>query len=341
MLRGRWIARCLAFSPDDSILAIGTSSAKYDAVEERRKGTVEIWSVSHKKLLRSIDFDQWVNSVSFSSDGKMLAVALGAEHEPGNDQSDAEKVRPGELVVLDTKDFSVLFKREEKSGGVWQALFSPTGATLAVMHGRWRQTGESNQVTIYDGSTFVKLCTLPPANNSYSALAFDPKSGLLAVADFDKINEIPFQTAVIEFFKLPKGTLQSQFSLAKSGIAEEMRYAPDGKQIAIQAVRTHWWDPKTGQASSPIEFCTHAMDYSLDSKWFVFCSRMTRNNAPVTRIELWRVATAHRDYAWELDRRRLTAICFSNSSKFIAIGGGCREADEPLGQVIIYETPEK
>jgi WD40 repeat protein len=124
-MTGMKAVKCLAFSPDGTRLASGGSKSSYDPKLQKREdaGELKLWDAQTGKLLR--DFkgrtDYFVNSMAFSSDGKLLATSFN------------------ETVVWDVQTGEDLLTIKE--GG--HVAFSPDGKRLASGKKVWdSQTGQ-------------------------------------------------------------------------------------------------------------------------------------------------------------------------------------------------------
>ena len=198
----------LVFSPDGSLLATATGHE-----------TVRVYDVATRQLAHRVTFTDRVGSISFSSDGKLLAcgvkdgirlwdLALGAEvgHLPNDPPDGTDSLsaafapRGGPLAVWGYEDGSVrLFdakglkevRRLNREGAAvkppkpwgWgsgmSVRFSPDGKALAIAR-------EAGRIELWDaGSGTKRHALVGDTSDRASVLAFSPDGTRLASAGYD------------------------------------------------------------------------------------------------------------------------------------------------------------
>lgn len=169
----------LAYSPDGSVLAGGSSNGYLALWDTRTWQVVQVFDVFEEK--RS---GKAISDLAFSPDGSRLAVAVG--------DREAEQ---GAMVILDLARREVLFRKQEQRGRLLTVAYSPDG--------RWLVSGSWNgEVKVWNAAS---PAASPPeqlfkARNSILDVAFSPKGSFLAASTVEgnaiHVWEMPSQRLV-------------------------------------------------------------------------------------------------------------------------------------------------
>jgi WD40 repeat protein len=243
----------LAFSPDGKELATGTID-----------GTLQLWNVTTEQAITNLSGPtNWIWSISFSPDGRLLASGGGRWAQMGY---------PGELKMWDVETgrerspitgghsgciYSVNFTRDSKilvAGGndqrvhLWDIATSreiPTSMGSAVTNLDWNlhfaTLSPDGQTLLwagyYDSPAILyqipsgrKITTVPGATN-VSCAAFSPRDGRFLALYCWEVNNFHIQILDIFDHLKQKGILASRTDLSS------MAFSPDGRQLAASC-----WD---------------------------------------------------------------------------------------------------
>jgi WD40 repeat protein/serine/threonine protein kinase len=146
VMRQRFSAHCVAYSPDGKRLASGSF------------GEVKVWDAQTGKALATITVnEESVNNVAFSPDGKRLAAGL----------------KKGNVKVWDVQTRKELLTLKGHTGGAHSVAYSPDGKRLA-------SAAPDNTVKVWDAQTGVELLTLTGHIGGVNSVAFSPDGTRLA-----------------------------------------------------------------------------------------------------------------------------------------------------------------
>src|SRR5262249_33715476 len=91
----------LAFSPDGETLAVGSTAIS----GQLWNGEVKCWETKTHREVTLQQFEQWVNAVAFSPDGKLFAVACGRFNDTKTPEYAGYRSLPGRIYVYDRPSF--------------------------------------------------------------------------------------------------------------------------------------------------------------------------------------------------------------------------------------------
>ena len=99
----------VAFSPDGLTLAAGTQSGMGGG------GHVLLWSMETGKLIRDIEFDDWITAVTYSSDGRHVAATTY-----------------GSLITLEPATGESVLDMDLLDGALWDVAFLPNDLAMVA-----------------------------------------------------------------------------------------------------------------------------------------------------------------------------------------------------------------
>ncbi|KAF7532235.1 hypothetical protein G7054_g8144 [Neopestalotiopsis clavispora] len=280
----------IAFSPNCQQLASGFDSK-----------TARLWDMATGQVLQTFEsFDNHKDFLSFSPDGRKLAVQSGPQHIHGYlgwkssvQFWDTLTGKPKELN-FEHRDHGFLFHRITKS----PIVFSPDGRLLA-------SASSKNEACLHDTTTWNILKRLEGPKNSIASMAFDTDGHFLASGSNDQVIHV-WNTITAEVSMKLKGH-KGQVSL--------LAFSPDGQRLmsgSVRSIRTEcssiWlWNLKTGEAVWQIE------GYPLPIRALAFSpdERQLASVSDDTMIRLWEVSTGELLQRFECHDDQVYSILFS------------------------------
>jgi len=161
----------LAFSPGGRFLAANTIRWKGTHGQDR----VRVWETATGNELHAFDVDDAPESIAFSPDEGILAVATSLEE----DAEAYKEERPrAEVQLWDTRSWRLRHRLGCRSEEVKNLTFSPDGKLLAATHG-------DPTATLWDPRRGTVLHTLEDAAGVITCLAFAPDGKKLAAGNHD------------------------------------------------------------------------------------------------------------------------------------------------------------
>ena len=287
------LALSVAISPDGQTLALGSGW-----------GTVKLLELSTNKALPApARHNDWVCSVAFSPDGKLLVSAGGSEFTPA---------RNGNKTSAEIKLWDVAAKAERghltgHTNKVFSAVFSPDGKTLA--------TGSADQtVRLWDVATMTERAVLKGHSDAISSVAFSKDGDTVASASWDRTVKLWDATTGAE-----RGSLQ--------GHEEEIlavAISPDGRTIATGGAdwTVRLWDLTTQQEQAVLKGhrgTVYCLAFSADGQ------TLATGSGDET-IKLWNVAARMERTTLRGHRSGVTAVSFAPGDKTLASAG----MDDPV-----------
>jgi RNA polymerase sigma factor (sigma-70 family) len=304
----------LVFSPDGSLLATGTG-----------RGSIRIWEVATRRLVRKVTFAANVGKVAFSSDGKLLACGTWDGHCRLWDLAQGKELRR--------------LRNEPDGNYSLYTIFAPNGGPLAV----WGYGDRSIRLFDADGSKEIRRFKAegaekmgPPnlwgwVNSIYAS--FSPDGKILAV--FRDVGRI-------ELWEVESGKKLYTLACGRSHKPSFLSFSPDGTKLA-SAGGDLWagdhivrvWDVTRGKEILPLT--GHSSPISS-------AALSPNGNTVATAgqdgvIHLWERSSAKHLFRLEGDLGRRRQVSISSDGQRVASwetyrGGALRIWDTKTGQSV-------
>ncbi len=282
----------LAWSPDSSEIAVASSFAP-----------LQIWDVRGQRLVASLPLKADKHGVSWSPDGKYLAVAA---------------LQPTDkLQIWDVRNKSKVFSDNPGSGAT-EVAWSPDGKQLAVaMSGRIKDQNfavDGGAIYLYDPTSWIPTATIT-YTNFVGSISWAPDSSRLAFAsttgDLKESRVVTWDVANDKVNSLGN-TL--------AGSAPDVSWSPDGKAIAVSTGEDSVVviDPNSGQISRNITQVGNiiAVGWSPNSKRLAGAGQAGAVGE-VGTISVWEVGSGALLLSLAHDAP-LTSMAWSPDGKYLA-----------------------
>jgi WD40 repeat protein/basic membrane lipoprotein Med (substrate-binding protein (PBP1-ABC) superfamily) len=238
----------IAFSPDGTQLATGSSGIEIDDGKSKLIGNVHIWNLEtgQEPVLFTDNYHQGViEAVAFNPDGSQLAS--------GDDI--------GSLKIWDI-DSGQLIKTIEGENiySIYDVVYSPDGSQLAI-------GGEYPYLYIFDGTTFEEISGFA-TQREVDGLAFSPDGVLLTATT---------RTGMVEMWNTQTEEALSPI-MASEGWITDIAFSPDGEDLtlasddataSIYRIEDQEFLITLRGHSAPVS----AVTYSPDGRWIATASQ--------------------------------------------------------------------
>jgi serine/threonine protein kinase/WD40 repeat protein len=298
----------IVFSPDGSLVAIGTSLGQVKLFDARTGEDVaalddEKARPADNEILRKLTAVKRamgsISSLAFSPDGGLLAACGGSFEDVPFDESEGGRlgaVGPGRVTVWEVTG---TLKRDLVGQSYAGAVaFSADGKLLASA-GSWFGPQRGSGVIVWDPERGERQRTIDQTTNGgVHCVVFGPEKTLLAFAalEFDKDSEM--KTTKIILAHAGSGIVQWQQSIPRGATVKG--FSADGKSIAVLSSgrSIEFFDAETGQARHEINLASSPetlrwADLSVAAKGNVLAVGGVGKDRQGS-VEIWAVPAAER-----------------------------------------------
>jgi serine/threonine protein kinase/WD40 repeat protein/HEAT repeat protein len=256
----------LAYSPDGSLLAVGTTAGQVKLFEPSSgKLVCALGDATGRKADRKETLRPTlpramgkVAALAFSPDGRMLAVGgqSFADEPVGPDTSETLPVTAaGRLKLWDAKTGKLLRDLAGHSANVNAVAFSPDGKLLASA-GDWADNQHGRGVRIWDLATGEAQRTIQTQDSGFTwSAAFSPDGKLLAIGSQNSDKDKPDgeqSSGTVRVLHVASGILE--WTQTVPGLGQTVAFSADGKTVVAlcgaKAVRL--LDTETGKLKQEI-----------------------------------------------------------------------------------------
>lgn len=323
----------VAVSPDGQFISFASRLTKGDGDPWKpQPGQVTIWEASSGKELAVLPQARWVQSLSFSPDGKLLAVGCGMY---------VSKLG-GEVKLYSAPEFKerATLKFEE---GVFAVVFSPDGKLMATASGGPSENSEKkpSEIKIWsvDGLKETRACKGQLA--WITALLFSADSKTLLVGDIGGgAGSVP---ARIRFLDVGTGREGRSFPV-QQGDVRRIAYVQGGRTLAVMGGNVlKMWDLETeeehpaGIAGGYLSNASLAVSSDGNK---VAMSMTFHGSRKYVMVQIWDLDKDKELARWEMDKKSFPGLAFLPDGKGL-VGGGWEVLDTGGGGVIkIWNVPE-
>jgi WD40 repeat protein len=282
------VMRCLAFSPDGSILASGcrgTGNTGSTFITE-----VYLWDVAEGKELRHFPAHQgWVSAVSFSPDGRTLATT-----------------GPEPMIRLwDVATGREVFPQSGHRSGIRYLIVSPADATIFT-------AGTDGTIRHWDSTTGRELDVIARFANSAHTMAISPDGKTLPVSGY-----LGGRFALWSIAE--RREIRSLPRIEPRNPVRHVAFSPDGKSVASER---RIWDTATGKVL--VTFRDRDEQNNRDSNFFpIFYSpdRKQLIEAENQGVRIWDIASG-REARWAVRSEiNFDVAALSRDGHYLATGG--------------------
>ena len=303
----------VAWSPDSSKIMIGTVGDS-DLQGNISPAKVIIWTATTGKELLTIDTpNAFKNGVSWSPDGKQLAIKSGATISLTDEQS------MGQLQIVDAQNGKPQVSVEAGSQFLFKEMirWSPDGRSLGGLIG--------DEVAIWETATGKREKTLGYADSDKSVLSltWSPDGSKLAVGCDEALVDIHniadgkvLKTFKGGFMKIGNQSIKLPSLLVMMNSVE---WSPNGKLIAgANDSEVKIWDVNAGTEAGVLNTGTKQLAWSPDGTQL---AGSTRNSSTTDSVTIWNVTKNKPGIRFIAHERGVSCLAWSpDGTKLVTCG---------------------
>lgn len=305
--------------------------------------TVRLWSLSDG---REIGLSQQrlgnVNSLAYSPDGKILAIASGdgtirlrdirngnllATLEGHTQSVESVAFSPdgyllvsggwdGEIRIWDVKSGRTLKKLLGHTGGVLAVAFSPNGKYIA-------SGSVDHTARVWSVERHLALMRFTGHQDEVTAVAFSPNGDTIATGSRDN---------TVKLWSTQTGLRLGKINLSHKDEVETIAFSPDGKFLASgsrdQTIKL--WSLFNGREIMSLTGHTSSVNLIAFSP----NGKTLASGSYDRTIKIWDVATGQELKTLTGHDQQITAIAFSPDGKTLASGSALSRSDNPTLHVL-------
>ena len=325
----KYLIESIIYAPDGKTIA--SMSPQDGRPPGSTKTDILLWDAETGNLKHTLTYDKYVHLITYSPDGKTLAVAADSQFFLWDSQIFLWDVVSGKLKHKLLGGAPFVYSPDGKTIAVngflntislWNAV---SGRPLRSLNGPWGVTplqyspdGKTligldkynNTVCIWDVDTAKLKHTFTYKHSSdVKSLAYSPDGKTLASGG---------NAGMIRLWDVASRT--QRLKLNGSSMIETIAYSPDGKSIATDNGQNEvlLWDARNGKLKQTLQldgshFHVHSIAYSPDGKTLAI-------NGSENTIELWDVLNGTHKQTLTGHTKPVSSLAYSPDGKTLASG---------------------
>jgi WD40 repeat protein len=279
-----WV-NSVAFSPDGRLLASG-SCGQRDSGGNCIQGEIKLWEVATGSLVRTLSgHTNWVNSVAFSPDGRLLASG-------SSDRT---------IKLWEVATGSLVRTLSGHTNWVRSVAFSPDGRLLA-------SGSDDKTIKLWEVATGSEVRSLTGHTDYVRSVAFSPDGKLLASGSNDK---------TIKLWEVATGS-EVRSLTGHTDYVRSVAFSPDGKLLASGSndKTIKLWEVATGSEVRTLSGHT----WYVTSVAFSPDGRLLASGSDDGTIKLWEVASGREVRTLSGHTGSVFSVAFSPDGRLLASG---------------------